>query len=108
MELSHQEIAVDLDQTLDGGHKAVGGLNLASQETQTVRECLSFLRTDGSQTFRSYDKNLNYLNANISKLLKTPELKASDSLFLLVIAANIYTQNENRYILKLIKINPID
>lgn len=61
-----------------------------------------------SQTFRSYDQKLNYLKVNISKLLKTPELKASESLFLLVIAANIYTQNENEYILQLVKINPID
>lgn len=61
-----------------------------------------------SQPFRSYDQKLNYLKVNISKLLKTPELKASESLFLLVIAANIYTQNENEYILKLAKINPID
>lgn len=102
------DFTVDLDQTLDGGHKAMGGSHLVSQETQTACECLSFLRPHGSQTFRSYDQKLNYLNLNISKLLKTPELKASENLFLLVIAANIYTQNENGYILKLIKINSID
>lgn len=89
---------MDLDQTLDGGHKAVGDLHLASLETQTACERLSFLRTGDSQTFGSYDQHLNYLNVNISKLLRTAELKAPGSMFLLAIAANIDTQNENGYI----------
>lgn len=30
------DFTVDLDQTLDGGHKAMGGSHLASQDTQTA------------------------------------------------------------------------
>lgn len=78
----------------------MGDLYLASLETQTACEHLSFLRTGDAQTFGSYDQHLNYLNVNISKLLRTAELKSPGNIFLLTIAANIDTQNENGYIFK--------
>lgn len=76
----------------------MGDSHLASQETQTACERLSLLRTADSQTFGSYDQHLNYLNDNISKLLRAAELKAPESIFLLAIATNIDTRNENGYI----------
>lgn len=48
----------------------MGGPDLASPDTQMGSENLSFLYTDGSQTFGSYYQNLNYVNVNISRLLK--------------------------------------
>lgn len=66
----------------------MGGPDLASPDTQMGSEdlSLSFLYTDDSQTFESYYQKLNYVNVNISRLLKIPELTASESLFLWMMA----------------------
>lgn len=46
------DFTVDLDQTLDGGHKAMGGSHLASQDTQTA---FSFSRQTHRQHLASQD-----------------------------------------------------